>query len=301
MDYKNINKYDGEMSSSDLCDAIIEARTIDIPEVRDAAKMLVEDLRDSILNASNLYYLKNVVTNSPHINEHFSVFLFDDMYYAEKFVEKNSLVKFEIVSVKPDAYASMFSQLYDCGADGIDYCNDNGSVTFGIEHYFLSDDYNRNLCSARNLTRFILLCMQEIRNVDRQYERKDEIVMLLKKNIIAESLSAQVLIPVRSDGQNVDNQLVNVASGTQMNIATMNTPDNAVFFPVFTNVSEFNKNPIPGLRLAATSMISYIEFVYNLASNNESVFGFAINPNTVNFAMNKGIMEIIINNKKSNS
>jgi hypothetical protein len=297
MDYKNLNKYDGEMSSSDLCDAIVEARTIDIPEVRDAAKMLVDDLRDVIVGAEKIFYIKNQVTNAPHINEHFAVFIFDDKYYAEKFVENNTLLKLEIVEVENEKIESTMSYFFDCGAEGIDFCNDSSGVTFGLEHYFLSDDYNKNLCSARLLTRFILLCMQEIRNAERQYERKDDIVTLLKKNIIAETLGCNVLIPVHADGQHVDNQLINVAGGTQMNIATMNTEDNAVFFPVYTNVAEFNKNPIPGIKLAATSMISYIDFIYHLAENNESIYGLAVNPNTVNFSMNKGIMEIIVSNK----
>lgn len=297
MNYRNIHKYDGEMSSSDLCDAIVEAKSINIPEVRDAARLLVDDLRDSILSADKLYYLESEVTGSPHINEHFGVFLFDDCYYVEKFLEKNTVLHLRMKEVVPEEYEKLFTHLYDCGAECVDYCNDNSNVTFGIEHYFLSDDYNSKLCSARLLSRFVLLCMQEIRNSDKLYERKDEIVTLLKKNIIAESLGCRVLIPVRNEGESIDGQLVNVASGTQMNIATMNTESNEVFFPVYTNVGEFNKNPIPGLNVIATSLLSYIDFVYQVSVSNPNVFGLAINPNSVNFAMNKGIMEIILNNR----
>ena len=46
-------------------------------------------------------------------------------------------------------------------------------------------------------------------------------------------------------------------------------------------------------------MISYIDFIYHLAENNESIYGLAVNPNTVNFSMNKGIMEIIVSNKNN--
>jgi hypothetical protein len=42
------------MSAVDLCDAIVEAKEINIPEVREATKMLVDDLRDAIL--SNIHY-----------------------------------------------------------------------------------------------------------------------------------------------------------------------------------------------------------------------------------------------------
>ena len=60
----------------------------------------------------------------------------------------------------------------------------------------------------------------------------------MKKLLICILLIIGMMIPVHADGQHVDNQLINVAGGTQMNIATMNTEDNAVFFPVYTKVKQ---------------------------------------------------------------
>ena len=59
MDYKNLKPYTGQMSSADLCEAIVEVRDCDIPEVRSSVRMLVDDLRDSILGAPKIFYLKN--------------------------------------------------------------------------------------------------------------------------------------------------------------------------------------------------------------------------------------------------
>ncbi len=301
MDYKNLNCYSGEMSAGDLCDAIVEAKEVNIPEVREATRLLVDDLRDAILSSETIYYLKSKFTNSPHISERFSAFIFTDKYYAEKFVDGNSVLGLEIVEVANANFENFFTMLYDCGAEAVDYCNDTNSVMFGIEHFFLSSNYNRKLCSARNLNRFALISMQEIRNVDKQYERKAEIITLLKKNIVAEALSATVLVPVVANGEfeDVDNQLINVPMQTQMNVATVTTPNGELFFPVYTNVAEFNMSPIEGLKVAKFSMISFIRFVYNVVKDNESVLGIIVNPTTVNFAMTEPILDIILGNAQN--
>jgi hypothetical protein len=301
MDYKNLNHYSGEMSAVDLCDAIVEAKEINIPEVREATRMLVDDLRDAILSSDVIYYLRSNFTKCPHISERFSVFIFTDKYYAEKFVENNANLNLEVVEVSNEGFEKMFSMFYDCGAEAVDYCNDANSVMFGIEHFFLSSSYNKSLCSARALNRFILISMQEIRNTEKQYERKSEIVTLLKKNIVAESLSTTVLVPVVTNGEfeDVENQLVNVPMQTQMNVATVTTPNGELFFPVYTNVSEFNSNPIDGLKVARFSMLSFIRFVYDTVKNNENVLGIIVNPSTVNFAMTEPILDIILGNAQN--
>lgn len=291
MNYKNLSQYEGDMSASDLCDAIVEAKTCNLPEIREAARMLVEDLRDAIVNAENLFYLVSSITRAPYINEHFAVFIFDDRYYAEKFVEKNSVLKLEIMDAAPNDYEWLFSYFYRCGAEGVDYCNDSSSVTFGINPFFLSDDYNENSAPGRLLARFVHLCMQEIRNEDRVYEKKDEIVNLLKRNIVGEALSTQIFIPVQGE----PSQNTGMANAR---VAAMTTATNDVFFPVYTSIDEFRNNTVPGLSLAKTSLVSYIEFIENVAKNDEKVFGLAVNPEFVNFALNRGIMEIILANKQ---
>ncbi len=296
MNYKSISNYEGDMSASDLCDAIVEARTCDLPEIRTAMHLLIEDLQLALLNAENLYYLVSDVTDAPHINEHFAVYLFDDRYYAEKFVEKNKVLKLNIHDAAPEDYEWLFSHFYNCGAECVDYCNDNSNVTFDLEHYFLSDNYDKTVAPGRLLSRFTNLCMQEIRNDDKQYERKPEIVTLLKKNIISESLTTNIFIPAFDDGNlasNVSLDKVNVR------IATMSTSNKELFFPVYTARDEFKFTALDGIKLVETTLLSYIEFVEKIAKNNEHVFGLAINPESVNFAMNRGILDIVLQNKNA--
>lgn len=289
------------MTAVDLCDAIVEAKEINIPEVRDATRMLVDDLRDAILSSDVIYYLRSNFTKSPHVSERFSIFIFTDRYYAEKFVDNNTNLYLEIVEVDKNNFERTFSMFYDCGAEAVEYCNDANSVMFGIEHFFLSSDYNKSLCSARALNRFILISMQELRNDEKQYDRKAEIITLLKKNIVAESLTTTVLVPVVANGEfeDVENQLVNVPMQTQMNVATVTTPNGELFFPVYTNVSEFNANPIEGLKVAKFSMLFFIRFVYDTVKNNDNVLGIIVNPSTVNFAMTEPILDIILGNAKN--
>jgi hypothetical protein len=199
MDYKNLKKYEGDMVASDLCDAIVEARMCDLPEIRNAAMLLVEDLQSAILNSENLYYFTSNYTRSVYINERFSTFVFDDRYYAEKFVEQHPNLKLDIADISQKEFESFFIALYQQGIEAIDYCNDRSNVTMGIAKYFLSDSYNPNEAPARDLSRFIHLCMQELRNEERQYEKKEDIINLLKRNIIAEALNCNVFIPVQSN------------------------------------------------------------------------------------------------------
>lgn len=290
MNYNNFKKYVGEMSSSDLCDAIVEAKTMDIPEVRTATNMLVDDLRDSILSSDELYYLVSKFTRMPHINEHFSVFVFDDRYYAEKFVENNSILGLEIASANNVDFEKTFSYFYDCGAEGVDFCNDSSSVMFGLEHYFLSDNYDKNKNGARMFSRFTALLMQEIRNVDKKYDRKTEIVLLLKKNVIAEALTNFVYVPVQ--------EVVDPKHGKQVHIATMQSTDGKVFFPVYTSISEFNPNELPGLQLSKAGIAEYVEFIYGRAQQDPDVYGINVNPGSINFSMNVDIMKNILDNKK---
>lgn len=286
MNYNNLIKYSGEMSASDLCDAIVEARTMDIPEVQEATRMLVDDLRDAILSSDEIYYLASRYTRLPHLNEHFGIYIFNDKYYAEKFVEKNTILGFEIIAIPAANFENTFSYFYDCGAECIDFCNDTSNVTFGLKHYFLSDRYNEELLSARMLQRFVALGMQEIRNVDKVYDRKQEIVMLLKKNIIAEVLSTNIYVPVESDGE-------------QTHIVTMKADNNKVFFPVFTNTSEFDSNSLPGVKISPTTMLSFVQLIYNLASKDATVSGIVVNPHSVNFSMNSEVMKNVIDNAKN--
>lgn len=290
MNYNNFKKYVGEMSSSDLCDAIVEAKTMDIPEVRTATNMLVDDLRDSILSSDELYYLVSKFTRMPHINEHFSVFVFDDRYYAEKFVENNSILGLEIASANNVDFEKTFSYFYDCGAEGVDFCNDSSSVMFGLEHYFLSDNYDKNKNGARMFSRFTALLMQEIRNVDKKYDRKTEIVLLLKKNVIAEALTNFVYVPVQ--------EVVDPKHGKQVHITTMQSTDGKVFFPVYTSISEFNPNELPGLQLSKAGIAEYVEFIYGRAQQDPDVYGINVNPGSINFSMNVDIMKNILDNKK---
>ena len=130
------------------------------------------------------------------------------------------------------------------------------------------------------------------RNENRQYERKEDIVTLLKKNIIAEALTANVFIPVQSVGDG------DVSQPKEMRVATMSTENNELFFPVYTTVAEFERSPMDGIGLASTSLLAYIEFVYGIANTHTSVYGLAINPSSVNFAMNLGIMDLVLQNKQ---
>lgn len=290
MNYKNFIKYAGEMSASDLCDAIVEAKTMDIPEVRAATNMLVDDLRDAILSSDELYYLVSKFTRMPHINEHFSIFIFNDKYYAEKYIENNQVLGLEIATINNGGFEAAFSYFYDCGAEGVDFCNDSSSVMFGLEHYFLSESYDRNSNQARMFSRFAALLMQEIRNAEKQYDRKNEIVMLLKKNIIAEALTNVVYVPV----QEIDDP----EHGKQVHITTMQSTDGKVFFPIYTNPAEFNSKELPGLQLSKTTILSYVDFIYGRAQQDPDIYGINVNPASLNFSMNRDIMKNILDNKK---
>ena len=300
MNYKTFEKQNSEMSASDLCDAIVEARDIDIPEVVEATKMLVLDLRDVLLSSDELFYLESQLTKSPYINEHFSVFIFDDKYYAEKFIDAHPVLKLEVKSVKNSEYESLISKFYDAGADGVDYCNDESSITLGIKHFLLSDDYNHSISSARVLNRFVCLCMQEIRNDEKLYDRKAEIVDLLKKNIVAEALTNSVFMPIKADkdAELLTDKIVKIKENTPMNIVSIQAQGGEVLFPVYTNENEFTamQNDI---KLVQTSMLGFIEFVNQAANSNKSIVGICVNPETVNFAMIKPILEIVVANKNA--
>lgn len=299
MNYKTFKKQSGEMSASDLCDAIVEARDIDIPEVVEATKMLVVDLRDTLLSTDELFYLESRLTKSPYINEHFSVFVFDDRYYAEKFIDAHPFLNLEIKTLKSDEYENAMSRFYDIGADGVDYCNDTSAITLGIKHFLLSDDYDNTVISARNLSKFICLCMQEIRNEDKKYDKKNEIVDLLKKNIIAEALSTGILMPVKvdSDAELISDKVVKIKPNSPMNIVSIQAQGGETLFPVYTNSNEFTPMS-QDIKLVQTSLLGFVEFVNNTSGNNNNIVGICVNPESVNFAMIKPILEIIMANKK---
>ena len=299
MDYKTFKKQNGEMSASDLCDAIVEARDIDIPEVVEATKMLVVDLRDTLLSTEELFYLESRLTKSPYINEHFSVFVFDDKYYAEKFVDAHPFLKLEIKTIKNDEYEKTMSHFYDVGADGVDYCNDTSSITLGIKHFFLSDDYNDSIISARSLSKFICLCMQEVRNEEKQYDKKSEIVDLLKKNIIAETLSTNILMPVKvnDDVELISDKVAKIKPNSPMNIVSIQAQSGETLFPVYTNHNEFTPMG-EDIKLVQTSLLGFVDFVNKTANENKNIIGICVNPESVNFAMIKPILEIVMANTK---
>ena len=299
MNYKNFKKQQSEMSASDLCDAIVEARDIDIPEVVEATKLLVVDLRDVLLSTEELFYLESKFTKSPYINEHFSAFVFDDKYYADKFVDTHPTLNLEVKTVKNSEYENLMSKFYNFGLDGIDYCNDTSAITLGIKHFLLSDDYDNTLPTARNLNKFICLCMQEIRNEEKIYERKSEIVNLLKKNIVAEVLTTAIYMPVKIDGNTecISEKVVKIKENTPMNIVSIQAQGGEVLFPVYTSVDEFTMQQ-EDVKLVPTSMVGFVEFVNKMISNNSSVVGISVNPESVNFAMIKPILEIVMANKK---
>lgn len=299
MNYKTFKKQNGEMSASDLCDAIVEARDVDIPEVVEATKMLVVDLRDTLLSTDELFYLESELTRSPYINEHFSVFVFDDKYYAEKFVDAHPLLKLKVNTIKSTEYESAITRFYDAGADSVDYCNDTSAITLGIKHFFLSDDYNNSIVSARNLNKFICLCMQEVRNEDKKYDKKNEIIDLLKKNIIAETLSSSILMPVKVDVnvELISDKIVKIKPNSPMNIVSIQAQSGETLFPVYTNQNEFTPMS-PDVKLVQTSLLGFVEFVNQSFRENNNIIGICVNPESVNFAMVKQIIEIVIANKQ---
>ena len=293
MDYTKINKYHGDLTSSDLCDVVVDAKSHEVPGMQQHAQLLVEDLRDAILNAETLYYLVSSVTRTPYLNEHFAVIIFDDRYCAEKYVDKFASLQLDIMDAAAMDYEWLFSYFYTCGAEAVDYCNERSGVTFGLEYYFLPDSYDSADAPARLFARFVNLCMQEIRNEQRVYAQKEHIVTLLKKNIVQSALDTKIFIPVISDASG--DKVVHLDA--YANVVTMSTENNEIFFPVYTSVYEFDIAGTSGIKIAQTSLLSYIEFIEKLAVNNDKIYGLAVNPEHVNFAMNRGILDIVLSNK----
>lgn len=295
MDYSTVKNYKVDMTASDLCDAIVEAYSIDIQEVREAAKMLVDDLKYAILQMPKIYLIMSLHTNAPYVNERFGVYVFSDEHYAETFVENNKDVfGYVIKEVFANDYESLFTYLYNAGIDHIEYCNDCSKVSMPIKLHFLSNNYISNNYTARLLSRFVLLCMQEIRNDDKKYDRKDNLIDILKKNVIVESVNSTVLIPIFHESNNL---IVQVPKGSNIQIATMKAANNELFFPIYTSVEEYKKNPIDNLKLIPIPLINHIENVLSNMTQNKDIKGIIVNPGSVSFGMTEPVLKAIATNK----
>jgi hypothetical protein len=141
--------------------------------------------------------------------------------------------------------------------------------------------------------------MQEIRNEDKKYDKKNEIVDLLKKNIVAEALSTGILMPVKvdSDVELISDKVVKLKPNSPMNIVSIQAQSGETLFPVYTNANEFTPMS-QDIKLVQTSLLGFVEFVNNTSGNNNNIIGICVNPESVNFAMIKPILEIIMANKK---
>jgi hypothetical protein len=295
INYQNKKDYKGDLSASDLCDAIVEASQVDIAEVAEAKKLLIEDLRDAILSDDTIYYLTSKFTNSPYVNERYSLPIFTVKELADDFVKAHSVWGVLVNSVKQKDYKEFFSSVYNYGIDGIEYYNDESHVSMGLEAYFLSEDHVFSNAPARSLSRFVLLGMQEIRNVEKQYDNKAYIIDLLKKNIIAEGIVSNVFVPVQTDIQS-DSDILTVPEGASVKVVTMSNESGKLFFPVYLNLEEYSKNKIPGIKIVPSSLLNFIKMVNGISDPN--IIGVIVNPNAVGFAMNKDIMNLILENAR---
>ena len=284
-----------DMSASDICNVIAEAAMMqDIDEIARATKMLMKDLGDALLASDALWYLKSGFTDLPYISETMTTLIFDDEYYAQKYADTHSTLKLLPQRVERNNYKRMFAEIYDCGIGSVAYCNNSKSVALPIDVYFLTVSTQKNACNARELTRYIAMLMQEIRNDERQYDRKNQIVDLLKKNVISSMTGAKVFVPINAIKDVHAELVVDISFGTNLKVSTMRTDDNRIFFPVYTSVAEYKKNSMQGLNLVSIPLGEFIRFVRHSIDRDPSVIGVVVNSGSFNFAINKSIMDIFL-------
>ena len=294
MNYKNRQKYEG-MSIDELCDAIADAsKVMDGDDLNGAVKLLVEDLRDALLDTDQLFVLRSKYTNSPYITERLSAMVFEDEYYANKFADERKELGLIVDAIKNEAYENFFSVLHDCGVNHIDLCGEgNNYIRMLVDELFLSDDYNKKNYSAIDLNRFSTMLMQEVRNTERVYDRKDNIVTLLKKNVIATLMGCAVWVPVA---------MMSVDGKDAMKVLTAPVNVSQATFPVYTNLREAfaMRNHSESIKLTLMKAPSVIRFVSETMKQNKSIVGLTINPLTTNFTMTGEVLDICLENFREN-
>jgi hypothetical protein len=56
---------------------------------------------------------------------------------------------------------------------------------------------------------------------------------------------------------------------------------------------------IPVCKFVSTPLLSYIEFIRSISATNKHIIGLAVNPEHCNFALNQGIMNLVVINKEN--
>lgn len=283
-------------SASDICDAIVDASMMqDIAEVADATKMLMSDLGAAILRSEALWYLSSAYTKKFYINEGMATLIFDDEYYAQKFVDGHSSLQLTIHKVEQSGFKRFFSEIYNTGIWAIAYCNENKSVGLPVEPHFLPTSYNPKSCQAKEFDKYSSMLMQEIRNEEREYDRKANIVELLKKNVITQIARAKVYVPINAVQNGTSTQLVvDIQYGVNLKLVTMRTDDHKVIFPIYTSVDEYRKIPMNGVNLVLMPLSEFIRVVKSSIDRDPSVFGIVSNPGSVSFMMSKPILDLYL-------
>lgn len=303
IDYNKIlsSESNTDVCTSDLCNAIVDASMMqDVAEIAEATKLLMGDLGVAILKSDSLWYLVSTYTQKPYINETMATPIFDDEYYAQKFVDGHSNLKLKMLNVKQKDFERFFVEIYNTGIWAVSYLSDNKCVNIPIEKYLLSDIYDSNTCRAQEFDKYSIMLMQEIRNPYRQYDQKNKIVDLLKKNIIDQVSKAHVFVPINAINEKPSTQLVvSVKYGQNLKLVTMRTEDQRVFFPVYTSVNEFEKNSIDGVNLVSMPLSEFVRVIRASINKDSSIVGIVSNPGSVGFAMSKQILDIFLSYQKN--
>lgn len=303
IDYSKIlnTKSDNEVSTVDLCNAIVDTSMMqDIEDVAKATKLFMEDLGIALLKSDALWYLISPYTQKPYINETMATPIFDDEYYAQKFIDGHPSLSLKMQKVEQKDFKRLFFDIYNTGIWAVSYLSDNKGVNLPVKNYLLSDTYNSKTCSAQEFDKYTTMLMQEIRNSNRQYTQKNKIVDLLKKNIIDQISKAFVFVPINAINENVSTQLVvDMKYGQNLKLVTMRTEEQRVFFPIYTSIDEYRKSPINGVNLVVMPLVEFVRVIRSSMEKDNSIIGIVSNPGSVGFAMSKQILDIFLSNQIS--
>lgn len=286
-------KNKSHMTTTDLCDAIVEASLAsDLEDVQNAIKILTKDLCEKIADSEKTFFVVSPFTKLPYVTETLSTPIFDDEYYASKYVDSHSMLNLQVQHVKKVNLHSFLQKLDSDGIATVSFCNDSNSVTVPLRPHFLKSDDSSSGC--RSLSLYSTMLMQEVRNPSRVYANKNEIVSLLKKNILFEMTRSVVFVPINSIesiNNSDDNLVMEIPYGKNLRAATVCTSDGKVFYPIYSNPEEYLKNKVDGLRLIKVPFRDYCGFVMETMKKDSKTIGIVFNSGSINFAMTEPILK----------
>jgi hypothetical protein len=104
-------------------------------------------------------------------------------------------------------------------------------------------------------------------------------------------------VKVNDDVELISDKVAKIKPNSPMNIVSIQAQGGETLFPVYTNHNEFTLMD-KDVKLVQTSLLGFVDFVNKTANENKNIVGICVNPESVNFAMIKPILEIVMANKR---